>query len=362
VSRSRRLVLLCLAASALLAVPGPARAGEIRVRKDAKDMTVQEKRDFVDAVKQLKRYPSPFGKSGISLYDALVYFHRRAAYPTGSSGAHEGPAFLPWHRAFLLYFENALNNVAHKPITVPYWDWTDPASTRAVFSPDLMGGDGRPSRNYAVSDGPFRRGQWKLKVFDLQNEESPLEPDIDRVVGKATYVQRRMGSLEGYETLPTAAEMESVLAVGSYDARPYDARTRAADSFRCALEGWRRLKGVRTNGHNGVHMWVAGLWENRRKEQLIGTLGDAVSPNDPVFWLVHANVDRLWDRWEQAHGDAFAPRRGARRGHNLMDRLSQFGELDLDDNRPADLLDLERLEVRYAPPGGTPLAAPAPVA
>ena len=357
-----RLLTLCLTACVLLAVPAGAHAGEIRVRKDAKDMTAQEKRDFVDAVKQLKRYRSPFGRRGISLYDALVYFHRRAAYPSSGSGAHEGPAFLPWHRAFLLYFENALNNVSHKKITIPYWDWTDPASTRAVFSPDLMGGDGRRSRNYAVSDGPFRKGQWKLRVFDLQNEESPLEPDIDRVVGKATYVQRRMGSLKGYETLPTAADVDALLGVGRYDAKPYDARSKAADSFRCALEGWQHLKGVKTNGHNGVHMWVAGLWENRRKEQLIGTLGDAVSPNDPVFWLVHANVDRLWDQWEQRHGDVFEPKSGARKGHNLLDRLSQFGELDLDDNRPVDLLDLQKLEVEYAPPGGSVLAPPSPAA
>lgn len=349
-SSAIRLLLLWSVTLAVLVAPQVAHA-ELRVRKDAKDMTATEKKDFVDAVRQLKRYPSPFGRRGISLYDALVYYHRRAAYPSGASGAHEGPAFLPWHRAFLLYFENALDNVSGKKITVPYWDWTDPASTRAVFSPDLMGGNGAPKQDYAVTDGPFRKGNWRLKVFDLQNEESPLEPDIDRTVEKASFIQRRMGSMKGNATLPTAADTEQVLGVGRYDAKPYNAGSDAADSFRCALEGWQQLKGVQTRGHNGVHMYVAGTWK-RKKRQYFGTLGDAVSPNDPVFWLVHANVDRLWDLWEQRHGRQYEPTKGARTGHNLHDRLSQFGELDLPDNRPDELLDLLALDVRYAPPGG----------
>lgn len=38
--------------------------------------------------------------------------------------------------------------------------------------------------------------------------------------------------------------------------------------------------------HGGVHMWVGG------------TMGDpATSPVDPVFWLHHGNLDRLWWVW-----------------------------------------------------------------
>jgi len=38
--------------------------------------------------------------------------------------------------------------------------------------------------------------------------------------------------------------------------------------------------------HGGVHIWVGG------------TMSDAsVSPADPVFWLHHANLDRLWWEW-----------------------------------------------------------------
>lgn len=38
--------------------------------------------------------------------------------------------------------------------------------------------------------------------------------------------------------------------------------------------------------HGAVHLWVGG------------TMSDAsVSPADPVFWLHHANLDRLWWQW-----------------------------------------------------------------
>lgn len=38
--------------------------------------------------------------------------------------------------------------------------------------------------------------------------------------------------------------------------------------------------------HGGVHIWVGG------------TMSDAsVSPADPIFWLHHANLDRLWWQW-----------------------------------------------------------------
>ncbi len=38
--------------------------------------------------------------------------------------------------------------------------------------------------------------------------------------------------------------------------------------------------------HGGVHIWCGG------------TMSDAaVSPADPIFWLHHANLDRLWWRW-----------------------------------------------------------------
>jgi tyrosinase len=42
--------------------------------------------------------------------------------------------------------------------------------------------------------------------------------------------------------------------------------------------------------HNGVHVWVGGTMS------MIPT-----APADPIFWMHHANIDRLWAQWQTAH-------------------------------------------------------------
>ena len=55
----------------------------------------------------------------------------------GVNGAHGGPAFLPWHREYLLRFENELREIDSQ-VAIPYWDWTDHAGTRDLFTDDLV--------------------------------------------------------------------------------------------------------------------------------------------------------------------------------------------------------------------------------
>ena len=351
-------VLAVLGATGLAVTPAHA---EIAVRKDVKDMTAQEKKDFVDAVVKLKHTPSPFGKHRISLYDVFVYYHRRVSN-LAVDGAHRGPAFLPWHREFLYAFEAALENVSGKKnLAIPYWDWTDPASTAAVFATDFMGGNGVARKHHAVMDGPFRRGRWRINVSELVGSANPFEPDVDQVADHP-YIQRDLGGSEeqGVTTLPTAAEMASVMGISEYDAKPWSDESDPRFSFRCALEGWGRPGAVEDRGaHNQVHLWVGGQWNERGGEQL-GTISGAASPNDPVFWLIHSNIDRLWTQWESRFGFQYEPDRGAARGHNLRDPLSQFAQLGLgitDEDlangkklRPIDLLDPAPLQVVYQDP------------
>ena len=45
------------------------------------------------------------------------------------------------------------------------------------------------------------------------------------------------------------------------------------------------------------------------------------SPNDPVFWLHHANIDRLWSIWGARHGNAYAPTTTNLHGQGLDDPM-----------------------------------------
>ena len=49
-------------------------------------------------------------------------------------------------------------------------------------------------------------------------------------------------------------------------------------------------QGIEFEAHNQVHNWCNGTITN-----------PATAPQDPIFWLLHANVDRMWDLWQLNH-------------------------------------------------------------
>ncbi|KOU42822.1 tyrosinase MelC2 [Streptomyces sp. WM6378] len=265
------------------------------VRKNQAHLTAAEKRRLVDALLQLKRN----GK-----YDAFVTTHNAfimSDTDTGDRVGHRSPSFLPWHRRFLIEFEQALQSV-DPSVTVPYWDWTvDRTPSSSLWAADFLGGTGR-SRDGQVMDGPFAQsaGGWPVNV---------------RVDGR-TYLRRALGV--NVAQLPTRAEVDGVLAMTTYDTAPWNS---ASDGFRNHLEGWRGV-----NLHNRVHVWVGGQ------------MGTGASPNDPVFWMHHAFVDKLWSQWQAMHpGSPYLPTAGTRDVVDLHDTMRPWNNVT-----PADLLDHTR--------------------
>jgi hypothetical protein len=67
-------------------------------------------------------------------------------------------------------------------------------------------------------------------------------------------------------SLPTQSTIDSILLNASYTAFTYSLETQA---------------------HNGVHNWCNGTVSS-----------PPTASQDPIFWLLHANVDRIWDKWQ----------------------------------------------------------------
>lgn len=245
------------------------------VRKNIRSLTPMEKQRLVSALIQLK---------ATGAYDMYVMTHMNAMHH-----AHGGPAFLPWHREFLRRLERDLQGI-DPSVTLPYWDWTtDNTPSSLPWQADLMGGNGRTSDRQVV-DGPFAypAGHWPINVDSPPN-----------------FLTREMGVLT--PSLPNASEVAAVLSVTPYDSAPWDETP--VNSFRNQIEGWRG-----PNIHNRVHVWIGG------------SMYPMSSPNDPVFFLHHCNIDRLWAQWQAAHpAESYQPVTGGPMGHNLNDPMEPWG-------------------------------------
>jgi tyrosinase len=174
-------------------------------------------------------------------------------------------------------------------VTIPYWDWTDPASW--PFTDDFLGGDGT-GRYKQVQTGPFAfkaPARWTLIVKD-----QPGDPD---------FLQRQFGADSTAQNLPTSTDVSDALGATPYSGTPWKG-TAAGPSSSLRYQA---QYGV----HNLVHRYVGG------------TMGNMTSPNDPVFWLHHCSIDRLWAEWQPQHPTEapYLPTAGGPTGHNLNDTL-----------------------------------------
>jgi tyrosinase len=55
--------------------------------------------------------------------------------------------------------------------------------------------------------------------------------------------------------------------------------------------------------------------------RVYGTIIPASAPNDPVFWPLHSNADRIWAQWQRHHPNAYRPVSGGPALQNLGDTM-----------------------------------------
>ena len=297
------------------------------VRKNQAALSAPEKQKFVQAVLALKAEKKP--GNTLSTYDQYVREHGDTApsdpvtHKHSPDYAHAGPAFFPWHREYLLRFEADLQRISGDPnLGLPYWDWSvDQAPPSWPFTADFLGGNGRDSDG-KVLDGEFafdarKDGDPKKWVLNVRTNEE-LEP----------YLRRQFRKDPGVTSLPTPEDVRAALRATPYDVDPWTDKSQSG--FRNIAEGFfggpppppqepppQEPPPPLPHMHNRVHVWVGG------------SMGPMTSPNDPVFFLHHCFVDKLWADWQvlqpQLGGardcSLYLPPHGARQGHNLNDSM-----------------------------------------
>lgn len=300
------------------------------IRKNVSDLTAEEKTEFVAAIKKLKSTPAPDDDGVANWYDHFVAEHWRKLTCWSTSAnmggyGHYGPDLITWHRAFLLEFEDALSTVSEKQMSIPFWDWTDKGSLDAMLATDFMGPGGTKKNNYVVDQGPFRKGEWEIKV----------KGPTDTNPGQKDYLVRAIGTVSMAPTPPTADEVKTALSRDSYDAAPWNITTSREKSFRSTMDGVLGASGQSCGTGNTIGVdGMTGLQLHSRGHAFIGgqdndgnpgALMDTItSPNDPIFWLHHANVDRISEQWWSAHDYQFTPDNDGPIGDNADDPMAPY--------------------------------------
>jgi tyrosinase len=240
----------------------------------------------------------------VSTWDRFVAWHHAAM-----GIAHRGPFFLPWHRVMLRTLERLLQQALNdQTFGLPYWDWAadgqlTPAQQLAspIWDDQCMGSASSAPGPFTLAAFPIRLAVNAANVLAQTNR--PLQRN--RGVGVASIPN---------PVLPVQASIAALLNAApplAYDGPPWNDMS---TGFRCRLEGWIPQNDL----HNRVHVWVGG------------DMLPSASPNDPVFYLNHCNVDRVWEAWMTRHGRVFLPSGpgpGVPAGQRLNDPIaSPFGQ------------------------------------
>ncbi|KAM7374401.1 hypothetical protein PAMP_007058 [Pampus punctatissimus] len=227
----------------------------------------------------------------VSVYDVFVWMHyyvSRDALLGGPGNvwtnvdfAHWAPAFLPWHRVYLLHWEHEIRKLTgDTSFTIPYWDWRD-AEGCDVCTDELMG-DRSPQDPSFLSPGSVF-SSWRVLCSQAEdyNDRGVLcdargEGPLRRNPGNHNH--------DVVERLPTSAEVEFTLSLTNYDTGAMD---RGANmSFRNTLEGFGDAQtGLGNSSRMGMHAAIH-VFMNGSMSSVQG------SANDPIFLLHHAYVDR----------------------------------------------------------------------
>jgi tyrosinase len=232
--------------------------------------------------------------------------------------------FYVWHRGYVGYFEQTIRNLSGDPtFAMPYWDWTQLAQI-----PDSMFNGVLTPIDSAFA--PFTK--------DIGTFTSYLRPSLKRYWDGLSSAQRNQLNARGYKTFD--AVWNDVTGNGdptneafaqtpiarylsrtnpklspqvTYNVSPFIVRSglEVRDFYNATSKI--SFNSSKTSSHNtpppngSVFSTLEGLPHNSTHNYIggvgpipngpWGNMTNNLSPVDPIFFLHHSNMDRLWDVW-----------------------------------------------------------------
>jgi tyrosinase len=226
--------------------------------------------------------------------------------------------FLPWHRAYLGWFEQICRELSRDPhFALPYWDWTaEPRVPDGMFDdvldpnhpayiPTASDFDNRLRTAIAHSGywtspgGAFnRRSQYgQLLARSVRFEQDLMFDVLSDPSGRLFYEQpgaRGLGRERPQFNAATADSVSTTTILAALAASDFQSFGSPKSANHGTAAGFGILE---AKPHNSVHRCVGSRDCNFVEAR--GFMADMLSPVDPIFFLHHANMDRLWDVWER---------------------------------------------------------------
>jgi len=263
-----------------------------RIRKNFYDLTDDEVRNLCRAVGYMRNeisVRSPLQWDNYAQQHALHCSESSAQYPQ----VHWGWNFLPWHRGYIFFLERILANILSTQFNVdgstfafPYWDWIqhkEIPNTRlrkelGLASP-LWGYD-RTQENMVNNDN---LGFDNLALFDGNRgpsiEKPEMSPQNEVSQDSKDHVEETIFYMgQDYVNYMLSVPFEQFAGRPGID---------------------RSNQGLLEQGpHNDGHDWVGTRFGINRN---MGKLRYAAL--DPIFFMHHANIDRIWSLYRQPQPD-----------------------------------------------------------
>jgi polyphenol oxidase len=233
-------------------------------------------------------------------WDQWVATHARHCTESGPGvpQVHWSWHFLPWHRAYLWFFERHLANIVTTVLhedgdrfALPYWDWINHKeipNTRErekqgkpspLFGYDLSlesmnESDNLGFDNMALWDG-YRAPTLQNPRMDPKNEKSPKSKE----------------EIEATLVFMSQQYIDLMLMT------PWDLFMGKPDISRDDGQGV-----LERYPHNNGHDWV-GCRQGKNRD--MGTLRYAAL--DPIFFMHHGNIERIWTLYKNPQPDPDGP-------------------------------------------------------
>jgi tyrosinase len=262
------------------------------VRKEWRELTDAEKAEYLRAAVCLRQLPKAKYANidaARTRLDDLVYTHFAL-----NTEIHFVANFLPWHRWYVQLHEDLMRSECGFTGTQPYWDWTIDADAKNVLNSPVFdpvtgfGGNGKltgssePGFERCVVDGPFANTNLTLGMG------LPYSPEhFDRL----HCFTRGFNGGEGIDA-------NGELIIGDMQAGAYNSGVmNIIYAFHTFASMGSMLEGL---PHAQSSCFLYPTHHRTTLTQIIvhsvifGDMGPATSPNEPLFFLHHGNVDRVW--------------------------------------------------------------------